>query len=121
MSITVNNIISPNIIRLQNIVTSQSSQLQQLIDLYSDKNKRSYDQTTKQNVSSISFDQSTQLYRFEIENKENDTINYINNKKIEDLQLSLPSEMLIEDTSVSETLAVIFLSGLFALRRISCC
>ena len=76
MSITVNNIISPNIIRLQNIVTSQSSQLQQLIDLYSDKNKRSYDQTTKQNVSSISFDQSTQLYRFEIENKENEVFIY---------------------------------------------
>ena len=75
MSITVNNIISPNIIRLQNIVTSQSYQLQQLIDLYSDKNKRSYDQTTKQNVI-ISFNQSTQRYRFEIEDQENDVFMY---------------------------------------------
>ena len=79
MSIFANNIVSPNIVSLENIVSSQSTQIQDLIDLYSNKKNRSYDQTTKQNAI-ISFDDSSKLYRFEIkknqDNKENDVFMY---------------------------------------------
>lgn len=88
MSFTANNVISPNIITLENTVSKQSNQIQQLIDLYSNNsNVKSYDQTTKQNVT-VSFDQSTKRYRFEIQknpqlvpqlshsNQENDVFMY---------------------------------------------
>ena len=61
---------------IENIVSSQSIQIQNLIDLNSDKNIRSYDQTTKQNAT-ISFNELTQIYRFEIQkNQENDMFMY---------------------------------------------
>ena len=82
MSIIANNVISPNIITLENTVSKQSNQIQQLIDLYSNysNNIKSYDQTTKQNVT-VSFDQSSKRYRFEIQknpqfNQENDVFMY---------------------------------------------
>ena len=79
MSIFANNISSKNIVELENTVSSQSNKIQQLIDFYSDQTKRSYDQTTKQNVI-VSFNSLTQRYRFEIqkneENKENDIFMY---------------------------------------------
>ena len=75
MSIIVGNIISKNLISLQNTVISQSSQIQQLIDLYSDRNKKSFDQVTKQNII-ISYNPLTSLYRFEIEKAENNVFMY---------------------------------------------
>jgi len=75
MSLTVGNIISPNLIALQSNVTNQSSQIQNLIDLYSDLNVISFDQVTKQNVV-VSYDLTTQLYRFEIQTPENDVFMY---------------------------------------------
>ena len=76
MSLTVTNIISPNLVALQNTVSSQSVQLQQLIDLYSHQNeKSSFDQVTKQNIV-ISFDSLTSLYRFEIQKPENSVYMY---------------------------------------------
>ena len=75
MSIIVGNIISKNLISLQNTVISQSSQIQQLIDLYSDRNKKSFDQVTKQNII-ISYNPLTSLYRFEIEKAENNVFIY---------------------------------------------
>ena len=79
MSIFANNISSKNIVELENTVSSQYNKIQQLIDFYSDQTKRSYDQTTKQNVI-VSFNSLTQRYRFEIqkneENKENDIFMY---------------------------------------------
>ena len=74
MSLTVGNIISPNLVALQNSVTNQSSQIQNLIDLYSDNNV-SFDQVTKQNVV-VSYDLTTQLYRFEIQTPENNVFMY---------------------------------------------
>lgn len=85
MSIVVNNITSNNITSLENIVSHQSLQIKQLTDLYSDKNKRSFDQTTKQNITRISFNPSTQTYRFEIEKNENDMFMYQVWKKNSDL------------------------------------
>lgn len=75
MSLSANNIISPNLIALQNTVLSQSSQIQKLIDLYSDKNKPSFDHTTKQNVV-ISYDTVNNKYRFEIQKPENNIFMY---------------------------------------------
>ena len=73
MSITVNNITSKNIVALENIASNQSVQIKQLTDLFLEKNKRKYDQTTKQDVI-ISF--SREKYRFEIQKPENDVYIY---------------------------------------------
>ena len=73
MSITVNNITSKNIVALENIASNQSVQIKQLTDLFLEKNKRKYDQTTKQDVI-ISFSQ--EKYRFEIQKPENDVYIY---------------------------------------------
>ena len=75
MSLTVGNIISPNLVALQSTVLNQSTQIQNLIDLYSDLNKVSFDQVTKQNVV-VSYDLTTQLYRFEIQTPENNVFMY---------------------------------------------
>lgn len=76
MSLVTNNITSPNIVSIENRVNSQSNELKKLNDFYSDKNKRNFDQVTKQNVV-ISFDQTTQLYRFQIDNtQENNMFMY---------------------------------------------
>jgi hypothetical protein len=75
MSLIVSNIISPNLVALQNTVSLQSVQLKQLIDLYSHQNKKSFDQVTKQNIV-ISFDSLTSLYRFEIQKPENTVYMY---------------------------------------------
>lgn len=75
-TLIADKIISPNIISLENITSSQSTQIDQLIDLYSKKNLRSYDQTTKQNVT-ISFNETNKHYRFEIpKNQENSVFMY---------------------------------------------
>ena len=79
MSIVSSNIISNNIVNMQNNLYGQSTKIQKLIDIYSSQNISSYDQVTKQNVT-ISFDQVTQRYRFEIQKniqgKENDMLMY---------------------------------------------
>ena len=54
MSLSASNIISPNLIALENTVSNQSSQIQKLIDVFQDKNNREYDYVTKQDVS-VSF------------------------------------------------------------------
>ena len=50
MSIIANNVKSENIIALENIASTQSNQIGQLTDLFVNRNKRSYDQTTRQDV-----------------------------------------------------------------------
>ena len=73
MSIVANNISSKNIDLLENISNLQSYQIKKLKDIFSEKNNREYDQTTKQNVS-ISFVGGK--YRFEIKKPENDMYMY---------------------------------------------
>ena len=78
MSIVTNNIKSANIALLENISISQSNQIKKIKDIFSEKNKRSYDQTTKQDIS-ISFVEGK--YRFQIKkneetNKENEVYMY---------------------------------------------
>jgi hypothetical protein len=69
MSLTVGNIISPNLVALQSTVLNQSTQIQNLINLYSD-NVVSFDQVTKQNVV-ISFNEASQRYRFQMSTENN--------------------------------------------------
>jgi hypothetical protein len=73
MSVYANNISSKNIDLLENISNLQSYQIKKLKDIFSEKNNREYDQTTKQNVS-ISFVGGK--YRFEIKKPENDMYMY---------------------------------------------
>lgn len=70
MSIIANNIFSPNILSLENTVMQQSSQIENLINIYSSENKRKFDQVTKQKVD-ISYDEIKKRYRFEIQKPEN--------------------------------------------------
>ena len=73
MSIIANNVKSENIIALENIASTQSNQIGQLTDLFVNRNKRSYDQTTRQDVI-ISFINGS--YRLEIQKPENDVYMY---------------------------------------------
>jgi hypothetical protein len=73
MSIVANNISSKNIHLLENISNLHSYQIKKLKDIFSEKNNREYDQTTKQNVS-ISFVDGK--YRFEIKKPENNMYMY---------------------------------------------
>lgn len=75
MSVFSNNVISPNISSLERIVGQQSSQIEQLINIYSSNNKREFDQVTKQKVN-ISYDETKKRYRFEIQKPENDIFLY---------------------------------------------
>jgi hypothetical protein len=73
MSIIANNVKSENIIALENIASTHSNQIGQLTDLFVNRNKRSYDQTTRQDVI-ISFINGS--YRLEIQKPENDVYMY---------------------------------------------
>jgi hypothetical protein len=74
MSIITNQFFSTNISSLESITNQQSKQIQNLNNLYS-KNERQYDQVTKQSVN-ISYDETSQRYRFEIQKPENDIYIY---------------------------------------------
>lgn len=71
MSIYAKNIESDNIRSLANIINEQHSQIENLTNTISSKNIREFDQTTKQNVI-ISYDETNNRYRFEIQKPEND-------------------------------------------------
>jgi hypothetical protein len=75
MSIISNKVVSPNILSLEAIVQQQSTQIQQLTDLYSSQNEREFDQVTKQDVV-ISYDETNKRYRFEIQKPESDIYVY---------------------------------------------
>ena len=78
MSLSASNIISPNLIALENTVSNQSSQIQKLIDVFQDKNNREYDYVTKQDVS-VSF--IGDRYCFLVQKPENDVFMYQTWKK----------------------------------------
>jgi hypothetical protein len=78
MSLSASNIISSNLIALENTVSNQSSQIQKLIDVFQDKNDREYDYVTKQDVS-VSFIGGR--YCFLVQKPENDVFMYQTWKK----------------------------------------
>jgi hypothetical protein len=75
MSLITNKVVAPNISALETIIAQQSSQIQQLTNLYSSQNEREFDQVTKQDAI-ISYDETTKKYRFEIQKPENDIYVY---------------------------------------------